>query len=87
MNSDAIVAISMFGAWMIATTNTYALLKDRQAKGIRPYASMYLAVSNSALAYQLGALGQPLASMVSGLFVLLNIINAILIIRYAAWPR
>lgn len=87
MIPDKIMAASMLGAWLISTTNTYALLTDRQAKGIRPYANMYFAISNSVLTYQLGALGQPLASTVSGLFVLLNILNAILIIRYAAWQK
>lgn len=84
---DALAATLMLGAWLSATTNTYALFRDRQAIGVRPYSNMYLAISNSALAYQLASLGQPLASAVSVLFVLLNILNATLIVRYAAWQR
>lgn len=87
MTPDMVAAAITFGAWLSSATNTYALLKDGQAKGVRPYANMYLAISNSVLTYQLGALGQVLTSTVSGLFVLLNILNAILIVRYAAWQK
>jgi len=90
MTADMAMAATMFGAWLIDATNTYALIVDGDAKGVRPYSSMYLAASNSFLAYQLVYLEQAATAAISVLFVLLNIINASLIIRYqgfAPWPR
>lgn len=90
MTTDMIVAATTFGAWLISATNTYALIVDGDAKGVRPYSSMYLAASNSFLTYQLVSLEQAVTAVVSVLFVLLNIVNASLIIRYqgfAPWPK
>lgn len=90
MTADIAMAVTMFGAWLISATNTYALIVDGDAKGVRPYSSMYLAASNSFLVYQLVSLGQTVSAAVSALFVLLNVVNASLIIRYqgfAPWPR
>lgn len=90
ITADMAMAATMFGAWLISATNTYALIVDGDAKGVRPYSNLYLAASNSFLAYQLVSLEQVVTAIVSGLFVLLNIVNASLIIRYqgfAPWPR
>lgn len=90
MTADMVMAVTMFGAWLISATNTYALIVDGDAKGVRPYSSMDLAASNSFLTYQLVSLEKAVSAVVSILFVLLNIINASLIIRYqgfAPWPR
>ena len=90
MTADTAMAATMLGAWLINATNTHALLVDKDAKGIRPYASMYFALSNCFLTYQFVSLGQMATAIASGLFVLLNIVNASLIIRYqgfAPWPK
>lgn len=87
MSADLLTAITMMGAWCLSAINVWALIKDGDAKGVRPYASLYFAVNNTILAMTLWQLNQTLSATVTGLFVVLNLVTAALIIRYQWLPK
>ncbi len=82
---DKIAAFFMFGAILVSLTNTRALIKDRQAKGIRPWLSLYLAMTNIIMAMMLlqdG--GKPFTASVFILAFFVNTTNATLIFRFGS---
>lgn len=86
-NIDIITAATMFGAWCLSAINVWALIKDNDAKGIRPYASLYLSVSNTVLSVNLWSVGSVASASVSFLYAALNIVNASLIIWHQWLPQ
>jgi hypothetical protein len=87
VSSDLLTAIMMMGAWCLSAINVWALIKDGDAKGVRPYASLYFAVSNTMLAMSLWHLDQTMSATATGMIAVLNLTNAALIIRYQWLPK
>ncbi len=83
LSPDVIMAISVSVGVCLGLLNTWALVVDGAALGVRPYAAAWVGISNALLGIQLLGLGQVATAAAFLLSASVNFTNASLI----AWHQ